>query len=110
MHGDDFTPHNRAIERITSRTAKLFSHRVEFQDKKQTLIHHLSKERPDLEQLEGHKWDGRQTEMEKLLFIPETRERTCRTKEEKQGPVPHAHGGGSFMTVMPSVLEGSAYS
>lgn len=52
----------------------------------------------------------RQIELEKLLFIPETRERTCRVKEEKQGLVSHAHGGGSFMIVMPSVLEGSAYS
>lgn len=48
--------------------------------------------------------------MENLLFIPEIRERTCRVKEDKQEPVSHAHGGGSFMPVMPSVLEGSAYS
>lgn len=59
MHGEDFTPHSRAIERITSRTAKLVSRRMGFQEKKQTLTHHLSKERPDLQQLEGHKWDGR---------------------------------------------------
>lgn len=52
----------------------------------------------------------RQTELENFLFIPETREMTWKVKEEKQGPVSHAHGGGSFMTVMPSVLEGSAYS
>lgn len=52
----------------------------------------------------------RQIEMEKLLFIPETRKSTCRVEEEKQGPVSHARGGGSFVIVMPSVLEGSAYS
>lgn len=30
MNGEDFTPHSRAVERITCRTAKLFSYRVGF--------------------------------------------------------------------------------
>lgn len=34
----------------------------------------------------------RQTEMENFFFIPNSKERTCRVKEEKQGPVSYVHG------------------
>lgn len=112
--GEDFTPHSRAIERKTCRIAKLFV--TEWGFKRRNKPSYITCQKKGLTYSNWRGTNGitegirTQTEMENFLFIPETRERTCRVKEEKQAPVSHARGGGSYMTVVLSVLEGSAYS